>query len=251
MYPNWRGFCGILTLVVSLAVLGCGNTSTSSVRAVNASPGFAPFTFQAAQIGFAAGLPYGTEGVQPKGQYATLDASGNYRIVGTGMNQTFATYVTPGTVLATAKQTLVKNGFYTVVSIGSSPTMGVVVLTDNDSAPPSGQYKLRFVNYSGYVAVDVYITAVGAIPAGNPTIGNVGFNNPIYQPFSPGTLEIQITPQGNQSTVLATAAFSPAAGQIYSVFFVDPNASQPPPNSGLTGFGISIVNDPVSTTTTK
>ncbi len=242
MYPKWRVFCGILTLTASLATLGCGSTSTTNVRAVNASLGFAPFTFQVGEIGIASSLPYGTEGVQPKGQYATTDSSGNYRIVAAGTNQGVSTYATLGTTLASVKQTLLKNSYYTIVSIGNSPSMGLAVLTDNDSAPPSGQYKLRGVNYSGYAAVDVYITAVGASPSGSPVIGNLPFNAPQYVPASPGTLELQITPHGS-SQVLAKAPFSPAAGQIYSVFFMNP---APNGSSNI----LLVVNDPISTSTT-
>lgn len=253
MYPNWRSICGTISLAASLALLGCGSTTTSNVRAVNASPGFAPFTFQVSQIGIGS-IPYGTEGVQPKGDnYSKIDSSGNYRIVGTGTNQPVSTYVTPGTTVVSVKQTLVKNASYTIVSYGSSPTMGLAVLTDNNSAPAGGQYNLRFLNYASHGPVDVYITAVGSVPSGTPTIGNVDFNNQSlgYLPLPPGTWTMQITQAGDPSIVLATAPFSPAGGQIYSVFFVDPNAAQPPPNSGLAGYGILVVNDPISTTTSK
>ncbi|MEO6829697.1 MAG: hypothetical protein ABI164_07780, partial [Acidobacteriaceae bacterium] len=132
MYPKWRGLCGTLTLAASLAFLGCGSSTTSNVRAVNASPGFPPFTFQVSQIGIASALPYGTEGVQPKGDnYSVIDTTGKYRIVGTGSNQIVSTYATPGKTLVSVKQNLVKNMSYTIVSIGNSPTMGLVVLTDN------------------------------------------------------------------------------------------------------------------------
>jgi|GEM_PF-4115760 len=243
MYPKWRGLCGILTLAASLAIMGCGNGDTSNVRAVNASPGFAPFTYQVAQIGIVAALPYGTEGVQPKANYSTDDTSGAYRIVGTGSNQLVTTYATPGTTLASTKQTMVKNGYYTIVSIGNSPTMGLAVLTDNDTAPPSGQYNLRFLNYSGQAAVDVYITPVGQAPTGTPVIGNVGFNQtPGYLPLPPGTLEMQITPAGS-TQVLASIPFSPAAGSIYSAFFMDPAP-------GSSAYILLQVNDPVAAATT-
>ncbi len=239
MYPNWRSLCGIFTLAAaSVAMLGCGSTSNTNVRAVNASPGFSNFTFQVGQTGIAAALPYGTEGVQPKGQYTTNDSSGAYRQVGAATGQTVLTYATPGKALASVKQSLLKNNFYTIVSIGSSPSMGLVVLTDNDSAPPSGQYNLRFANYSGYSPIDLYITAVGASPSGNPVMGNVGFNQPTYLPLAPGTLELQVTPH-NGNLVLATAPFSPAAGSIYSVFFIDPT-----PGTG--SYKLLIVTDPVS-----
>ena len=217
---------------------------TSNVRAVNASPGFAPFTYQVAQIGVASALPCGTEGVQPQGHYSTNDTSGAYRIVGTGANEVVTTYSTPGTALASTKQTLVKNGYYTVVSIGSSPNMALAVLTDNDTAPPSGQYNLRFLNYSGRGPVDVYITPVGDTPSGTPVIGNVGFNQtPGYLPLPPGTLEMQITPAGS-TQVLGTMPFSPAAGSIYSVFFMDPAP-------GSSAFILLNVNDPVAGATSK
>jgi hypothetical protein len=246
MYSNWRGFCGIFTLAASLAILGCGSTTNSNVRAVNASPGFPAFTFQVAQIGVASALPYGTEGVQPKGDnYGVNDSSGNYRIIGAGTNQTVITYVTPGsTPLATLKQTFVKNTDYTIVSLGTAPSMALGILTDNGTAPTSGQYGLRFMNTANSSgAVDVYITAVGASPSGSPAIPNVPFNNAIgYNPFAPGTLELQITAHG-ATHVLATALFSPAAGSNYSVFFFDPN----PASTSGSSFSLLIVNDPIPT----
>jgi hypothetical protein len=242
MYPNWRGLCGILTLTASLSILGCGNSPSANVRAVNASPGYAPFTFQVAQIGIAAGLPYGTEGVQPKGTYSTIDSSGNYRIVGTGINQTISTYVVPGTAIATAKVTLVANASYTIVSVGSSPGMELEVLTDSGTVPSGGQSGVRFMNTATTTGpVDLYLTAVGDPVAGSPLETNIGFNQ--VQPYAGvagGTLELQITPTGS-TQVLATAPFSPAGGGLYSVFFLDPAP-------GGT-YSILVVHDPVTAST--
>ncbi len=128
--------------------------------------------------------------------------------------------------------------------------MELEVLTDNGTAPTSGQYGLRFLNASTSSnvtggAIDVYITAVGASPSGNPTIGNLPFNQLVnYMPASPGTLELQITPHGS-TQVLATKPFSPVSGNLYSVFFLDP------PGPGSTSFSILVVNDPVSAGTKK
>lgn len=241
MYPNWRGLCGILTLTASLSILGCGNSPSANVRAVNASPGFAPFTFQVAQIGVAAALPYGTEGIQPKGTYSTIDSSGAYRIVGDGTNQAISTYAKPGgTALATDKVTLVANASYTIVSIGSSPGMGLVVLTDNGTVPSGGQSGVRFINTATTTGpVDLYLTAVGAPISGSPIESNIGFNQPQpYAGVAGGTLELQITRTGN-SQVLATVPFSPAAGSLYSVFFLDPAPGG--------AYKILVVNDPTST----
>ena len=96
MYSKWRGLCGILSLAGSLTLLGCGVKGNSYVRVVNASPGLADFTVIAGQTPIVSGIPYGTEGVQQQGNYATADTSGNYRPLGSGTNQPLYVYSTPG-----------------------------------------------------------------------------------------------------------------------------------------------------------
>ncbi len=227
MYVKWRGFCGTITLAASLATLGCGNTPISYIRAVNASPGSASIAFQVGQTPFA-GLTYGGEGAAPKGKYVTVVGTGIYRMVPAGVSQPIVTYITHGSTLATGKQTLLPKAAYTVVSLGAAPGIELRVLADNGTAPPSGQYNLRFLDTAASTgAIDVYVTAPGALPSGSPIIGNLSFNNPApYTPEVPGTLELQITGQGS-TQVLATAAFSPAAGSLYSVFFLDPGNGAP------------------------
>ncbi len=256
MYPKWRGFCGTLTLAASLALLGCGSTSNTNVRAVNASPNFPNFSFQVGQTGIGS-IPYGTEGVQPKGDnYSSIDSSGKYRAVGAG-NQTVTAFATPGSgTLATRKQLLASKNYYTIVSVGSAVSLGAPtgmqldVLSDNGAAPTGGQYDFRFLNASTSTnitggAIDVYITAVGAAPSGTPVIGGLPFNQLAdYMAGSPGALELQVTPAGS-TQVLATAPFSPASGSLYSIFFLDP------PNTGSSNFSILVVNDPISTSSTK
>ena len=122
-YSKWRGFCGVFTLAVSLAALGCGSDGNSFVRAVNASQGVSSFTIQVGQTGVAAGLPFGTEGVQQPGQYAAADTSGNYRPVGAGANQPLSIYSTRGTNLNSTKQTFLKNTGYTIVTLSPAPAV--------------------------------------------------------------------------------------------------------------------------------
>ncbi len=243
MYSNRRGFCGIFTLAASLAILGCGNSNNTYVRTVNASPGLTGYTVQVGQTGIASSLPYGTEGIQPKGQYATADTSGNYREVGAGSNQTVLVYQTRGTALSSQKTNFLKNSFYTIVTLSPAPGIHLMTLVDDNSAPTSGNYKLRFMDASPKAGpIDVYITAVGASPSGNPVIGNIQADQiTSYLQLPPGTLEVQITPHGNQSTVLLTAPLSPSAGNIYSVFFLDP------PDANSSVYGLLTVHDPVNT----
>ncbi|MHB2008301.1 MAG: DUF4397 domain-containing protein [Acidobacteriaceae bacterium] len=250
MDSKWRGLCGILSLTASLALLGCGVSGNSYVRVVNASQGLSNFTILAGQTPIVSAVPFGTEGVQQRGQYAGIDASGNYRPLGAGTNQTLIAYSTPGTNLASTTQTFVKNTAYTIVVETPMPNIMFQTLTDDNTAPTGGNYSLRVMDTSTMAgAVDVYITAAGAGVGGSPIVGNMQFQsvtNP-YLELSPGTLEVQVTPAGNPNKVLATHTFSPASGKIYSIFFFDPpNASAAiDPPGGANSYTVLPVNDPV------
>lgn len=245
MYSTRRGICGTLTLAASLLIAGCGNSNNANVRTVNASPGLTGYSVQVGQTGIAFSLPYGTEGVQPPGQYSTDDSSGNYRLIGAGPSQPVVLYQKAGTNLATSTLSMVKGSYYTIVNVGIYPTIGLMNLTDNDSAPTSGDFKLRVVGSSSSIGpVDVYLTAPGAPVSGNAVSSNLLFQQvtPNYLQLAPGSFEIQITPHGS-TAVLAKTAFSPASGQIYSVFVLDPAP-------GSNSFGVLVTNDPVSATAT-
>jgi hypothetical protein len=254
MYSKWRGLCGILSLAVSLTLLGCGVKGNSYVRVVNASQGLSYFTVMAGQTDLVSGLPFGTEGVQQQGQYSTIDTSGNYRPIGAGNNQPLLVYSTPGTNLVSTTQSFIKSTPYTIVVESPAPSIEFQTLTDDNTAPSSGSYSLRVMDTSVRAgAVDVYITAVGASVGGTPVVGNMSYQqvtNPYLQ-LSPGTLEVQVTPAGNPNKVLAIQPFSPAAGKIYSIFFLDfPNGSagvvppSNPPVPGANTYGVLVVNDP-------
>jgi hypothetical protein len=254
MYSKWRGLCGILSLAGSLTLLGCGVNGNSYVRVVNASQGLSYFTVVAGETALVSGLPFGTEGVQQQGQYSTIDSSGNYRPLGSGNGQKLYVYSTPGTNLVSTTQSFIKSTPYTIVLESPASSIEFQVLTDDDTAPATGSYSLRVMDTSTVAGpVDVYITAVGAAVGGTPVVGNMTYQqvtNP-YLTLSPGTLEVQVTPAGNPSKVLAMQPFSPAAGKIYSIFVLDPpNGSAPivppaiPVVPGANTYGVLVVNDP-------
>ncbi|HZC42691.1 MAG TPA: DUF4397 domain-containing protein, partial [Acidobacteriaceae bacterium] len=212
MCSKWRGLCGILSLAGSLTLLGCGVKGNSYVRVVNASPGLSNFTVVAGQTPLVSSIPFGTEGIQQQGQYTTADTSGNYRPLGAGNGQKLYVYGTaPSNILTSTTQSFIKSTAYTIVSVGAAPNIMLQTLTDDNTAPASGNYSLRVMDTStmaGYV--DVYITAVGAGVGGSPVVGNMQFQQITipYLQLSPGTLEVQVTPAGNPSKVLAIQPFS-------------------------------------------
>lgn len=242
MFSKWRGTCGTFTLAASLLLAGCGNSNNANVRSVNASPGLTNYNVQVGVTGIAASLPYGTVGVQPAGQYATDDSSGNYRQIGAGVSETVSVYQKLGTNLATTTQTLVKNGYYTILTLGIYPNVNLMALTDDNTAPTGGNFKLRVVDASATAgAVDVYLTAPGGTVNGSsPIVSNLNFRQltPSYLQIAPRSYEVQITQTGT-TTVLATGSFSPAGGKVYSVFALDPAP-------GSTKFGALVTTDPAS-----
>ncbi len=248
MIFNRHDFCGVFTLTVSLFLLGCGTNGNSYVRTVNASPGLVDYTVQVAQTGIASSLPYGTEGVQQPGQYASTDTSGNYRLIGAGANQEIVVYTTAGSPPLTSQtQSLLKNSYYTIMTLNPAPSISLLTLTDDNTAPASGNYNLRFVQSSpSSGAIDVYLVPPGTnLGTATPTLSNLLFGQVTipYLSLTPGTYELQVTPHGNPGKVLVSVVFSPKAGNIYSAFALDPAP-------GSNNFGLLITTDPVSTTTT-
>lgn len=250
MYSKWRGLCGILSLAGSLTLLGCGVKGNSYVRVVNASQGLSDYTVVAGQTTLISALPFGMEGIQQQGQYSTTDSSGNYRPLGSGTSEPLYVYTVPGTNLLTTTQTFIKSTPYTIVL--ESAALEFQVLTDN-TAPSGGG--LRVVDTSTMAGpVDVYITAAGASPSGPPAVGNMTYQqvtNP-YLASTSGSLEVQVTPAGNPSKVLAILPYTFASGKTYSIFVLDPpSASAPivppavPAVPGANTYGVLVTNDPV------
>ncbi len=232
-------------IAVSAALLstGCFSPSNSYVRVVNASPGLTNFTVQASVINIVSNLPYGIEGVQQEGQYSgPADSSGDYRPVGAGTSQSIV--VTQGTsTLATATQTLLLNGTYTVVLTNVPSHLGVLVTTDDESAPQSGDFKWRLVDVASTTGpIDIYLTPLGgSINGATPIVSNLAFGQVTssYFQLAPGTDEIQVTQHGNTATTLQTATFTPTGGNIYTTYFLDPASS-----SGT--FGFLTTHDPIA-----
>lgn len=245
----WSGFCGAVAVSAALLLAGCGAPRNANARVVNASPGLTESpTLQVGVIQVVAGLPYGTEGIDQEGQYSgPPDSTGDYRLVGSGTNENILVYTqTASSPLAKQTQTLVQNDFYTVVMLGASPNTGLLTLTDDDSAPQSGDFKWRIVDTSGDAGpVDIYLTTPGASLVGQtPVVSNMAFGQyTAYFQLKPGSYVVQVTQHGNTASALFTAAFAPAGNNIYTTYFLDP------PTSATANYGLLTTDDPVAVTT--
>lgn len=244
---KWRAFCGTITLSASLLALGCGDSTATYVRSVNASNGLTNYTIQVGLQGVASSIPYGTEGVQPKGDnYSVNDSSGNYRPIPAGNNQTLKVTGTGTTIYFSGTQSFVANTYYTIVTLAEAPTIGVRTLTDGDAAPSGGNFKLRLMQVAPNAGtVDVYITAQGAsISGATPVLSNFQFGQVSqgYLSETAGPVQVVVTAAGNPAKVLYTGIFTGAGGDLYTAYFLDPKAG-----GSSTANSLLLVQDPALT----
>ena len=114
-----------------------------------------------------------------------------------------------------------------------------MVFTDNNTAPPSGNIKIRVINASPTLGTaDVYIVASGTSIAGlSPTFSNLAYQAASgYQTLAAGSYQVVFTPPGQQFAEITTSAQSFASGQIRSVVALDAQ------NGGFTTAVLSDLN---------
>jgi hypothetical protein len=91
------------------------------------------------------------------------------------------------------------------------------VLTDDNSAPASGDFKIRIVNASPNLGpADLYIVTPGiALTTVSPTLSNVGFGSTTsYQSLTAGNYEIELTSVGQKFAVVDTGSLTFSSGQV-------------------------------------
>jgi len=106
----------------------------------------------------------------------------------------------------------------------ASPALTPILLTDDNSAPNSGQMKLRVVNASPDIGnLDVYIVPPGSSLAGKtPTISSLAFQaaSP-YQSLAAGTYVVAFTPAGQKNILINTEVLTFSATQIRTLVALD------------------------------
>lgn len=105
----------------------------------------------------------------------------------------------------------------TLISLNHSFNISSVVLTDDNSAPTSGNFKLRIVNASpGMGTQDVYVVTSGTdINSVSPTFSSLGFGSTSsYSTLTAGSCEVFFTAPGQKFINLDSGSLSFSAGQI-------------------------------------
>ena len=217
--PLW-----VVLICAALFTAGCGGGGDTRLRMVNAVPDQANLTLLIDGASVAGNVAYGTGTgymkVSSGSRHVQIEPSGATNVI---IDQNI-------TIPAGTDTTIVAENF-------SSNPSSALVLTDNNSAPSSGDFKLRIVNVAPSLgAVDVYVVAPGTdLSTVSATVSNLAFGSSSgYQSLSAGAYEIEVTNVGEKFPVIDTGSQTFSSGQVRT--FVGLNAQ-----SG--GFTDSILQD--------
>jgi hypothetical protein len=237
MQKLMRAGCVAMTVLAGLIVPGCGSDSSAYVKVIHASPGAPNVDVKVGGSFAAQNLAFGS-------------ASSAYAKVGAGTKRTTAVYATgqDSKPLLSANQDLLKNQYYTVIALNTPAKLQAQILNDDDTAPNSGNIKIRVVHGSPSAGtVDVYVTAPGVNiddPKNPVKPVLTGFTFGTVTPYlqvPAGTYEFRVTPTGNPSVVAidtGSAGVTVPAGAIFTAVALDPN-----PNTSGSTFSLLLTQD--------
>ncbi len=191
---------------VLLLATGCGGSSTSHLRLLNAIPIQSDLDMLIDSKNVASAVAYGAAS-----RYVSVSAGSRHmQIEPTGV---------PNPIVD--QNTSFSSGsFSTVMESSSGPT----VFTDSNATPSSGNISLRVINASHNVGTaDVYIVSSGTgIGTASPTFAGVGFPSATgYQTLAAGSYQILFTFPGTTSVELSTNSLPFTSGQVRTVVVLD------------------------------
>lgn len=127
--------------------------------------------------------------------------------------------------------TLDKNNYYTAMATNFLANISPVLLTDDHTAPPSGQVKARLVHAAPSApSVDIYVVAPGTdITDLSPTVNNVAFGTATsYLTVPAGSYQVLITPTGTKDIAIDTGSIPLSDGQIRTGIALDASGGGAP-----------------------
>ncbi len=205
-------FAWALAAVLSMISLAaCGSSTNTRLRLVNASPDANSLDVLVDTNSSATGVTFGSAS-----KYVNLSAGGHSVQV---KDPSSSLTVPPAQNLSFASGTDT-----TLLAASSYSTLNVVELSDNNTAPTSGDVKIRVVNAAQSLGtMDVYIVAPGTdLSTISPTYPNVTFEGAsAYDEVAAGTYEVYFTQPGQKFYYIDSGALTLKAGQIRTIVGLD------------------------------
>jgi hypothetical protein len=221
-----KGF-GVLGVCGLAFLLGCGggggSSSKTQIRAMNAVPDQTNINVLLDGSNIASSVAYG--------------AANNYSETKSGSRHLQVQPTSSTTTFLDQTVTLAGGTNSTIVVANISSSASAVVLTDDATAPTTGNIKLRIVNASpGMGTADVYVVPPNTNLNGvTPTVNALGFQSASdYLSLTAGTYFVAFTPQGSKFAVLFAGPLTFNAGQNRTVVAI---------NNSSGGFTTATLND--------
>ena len=184
-------------------VTGCGSSS-AHVRVLNAIPIQSSIDMMIDGKDAASSIPYGAASgyltVSSGSRHLQIEPSGSTPFVDQNINVSSASY-------------------NTILDMAS----GATVLSDDNSAPASGNVKIRVVNGSPNLgSADIYIVTSSTGLGASPTFSSVGVSGASgYDSLAAGSYQVFFTTPGTSNVILSTSALSFSSGQVRTVVVLD------------------------------
>jgi hypothetical protein len=192
-------------LAFALFTTACGSSSSNGtkIRLVNAMPDETSLDLLVDTKSLATGATYG--------------GATSYVGIASGSRQLEIEPTGTSTILITRTDTIASGSTLTLLSLNFSFVPSSVLLTDDNSAPTSGNFKLRIVNASpGMGTQDVYIVPDGTdIGSVDPTFSSMAFGDvSTYSSLAAGDYHVVFAVPGQKFITLDSGKLTYAAGQI-------------------------------------
>ena len=201
----WGLFCaGLGLMVLACFTTGCGSSSSNArIRLVNATPDEAGLDLLVDTKNVASGVGYGTASA--------------YTSIGAGTRNLQVEPTNATNVLIDTTASVGAGNNLTLVSLNFSFNISSVLLVDDNSAPTTGDFKLRIVNASpGMGTQDVYVVTFDTdINSVQPTFSSVGFgSDATISTLAAGDYEVFFTTPGQKFINLDSGKLTFSSGQI-------------------------------------
>ena len=193
----------VFLLIFSIA---CGGGNKTQARVMNASPGESSVNVTLNGTSIATGLGYG--------------AATNYMSVTAGSPSLIIVPDGGTTDLINETVNINSGSTYTILADNFPSDVGLTILTDDNSAPASGNLNMRIVNAApGLGTVDVYVVAPGTnLDTVTPSVTGLAFQAASsYLSLAAGNYEIFFTLTGQKFAYIDSGAQSFSAGQVRTV----------------------------------
>ena len=197
------GCAGMLCLATILLIAGCGGGGSTRFRFMNAVPDESNLAVLVNGTSVNGNVAYGT--------------STGYQSVQSGAQQVVIEPPGSTTALVTQSITFASGSDTTVIAYNFSSNIAAMILADDNSAPASGDFKLRIVNAApGLGPADVYIVAAGTdLNTVSPNVSNLAFGSAsAYQSMAGGSFEVVLTPVGQKFAAVDTGALTFSGSQV-------------------------------------